>query len=74
MGIVQLGHSGNRRHRAHHRAGGDIVTALEWAMLTAMLMAVLAAVVLIGWPLCAMSAQMDQQDEDRYGADDARRS
>ena len=50
------------------------MTAPEWVLLiAAMLTAVVTAVVLIGWSLCAMSAQMDQQDEDRYG-EEARRS
>ena len=51
------------------------MTALEWALLiTAVVVLVVVLVVLIGWPLCAMSAQLDQQDEDRYGEDKARRS
>ena len=42
-----------------------------WWILAAVMVLALA---LVGWPLCAMAARHDQQDEDEYGVDKARRS
>ena len=42
-----------------------------WWILAAVMV---LALVLVVWPLCAMTGKLDQQDEDEYGVDKARRS
>ena len=42
-----------------------------WWILAAVMV---LALVLVVWPLCAMTGKLDQQDEDRYGVDKAQRS
>ena len=48
------------------------MTALTWVLLISAMLT--AAVLLIGWSMLSMSAHLDQQDEDTYGVEAARRS